>query len=146
MQPTIEWDHYLLKGVHNFGIWANIYKKLLEGDERRTKKSNMHQLTIFDYQYNTFSVKETMDHSDAKPLGRYKVDLLNCWCDYEKFQAYHVLCSYVIATCSSVHQDTYAHLSNVYKVENLFGVYNTSFQVLTYEEYWSIYEGDQILS
>lgn len=92
-------------------------------------------MTPFDYQRHTFSVKETMDYSEWKSMGRYKVDMLNGWSDCGKFQAYRVPCSHVIDTRSGVRQDTYAHLSNVYKVVNLFGVYNIIFPVLPYEKY-----------
>lgn len=106
-------------------------------------KSNTHQVTSFDIQCNTFNVEEEMNHSEGKPMGRYKDDLLNDWCDRAKFQAFHFHCSHVITACFSVRQNAYVHLSNVYKVVNLFGVYRKHFPVLPYEEYWPIYEGDQ---
>lgn len=103
--------------------------------KKETIKSNTHQVSIFDFQHHTFSVKETMDHSEGKPMGRYKVNLLNGWCDCETFQAYRVPCSHVIAACSKVRQDAFGLLSTVYKVANLFGVYINSFPVLTYDAY-----------
>lgn len=112
--------------------------------KEETIKSNTHQVIIFDYNQNTFSIKETIDHNEGKPMGHYQVNILNGWCDCGKFQAYNVPCSHVIDACSMVRQDAYALLSNVYKVGNLFGIYITSFLVLPYDEYWLIYEGDQI--
>lgn len=70
--------------------------------KEETTKFNMHQVRIFYYNQNTFSVKETMNHGERKPMGHYKVNLINGWCDREKFQAYCVLCSHVIATYSMV--------------------------------------------
>lgn len=84
-----------------------------------------------------------MDHGERKHMGHYKVNRINGWCDCGKFQAYCVPCSHVIVACSMVRHNIYALLSNVYKVANLFGVYNTSFPMLPYDEYWPIYEGDQ---
>ena len=112
--------------------------------KEETSKSATHQVSIFYYNNNTFSVKETINHGEGKPLGRYKVNLMEGWCDCGKFQAYRVPCSHVIAACSVVCQDAFLLLSDVYKVANLFGVYSTSFPVLPYDEYWPTYEGDQI--
>ncbi|CAK8541689.1 unnamed protein product [Lathyrus sativus] len=112
--------------------------------KEETTKSSTHQVRIFDYRNNVFSVKETMDHGEGKPMGHYKVDLLNGWCDCEKFQAYRVPCSHVIAACSNVRHDAYALLSDVYRVTNLFGGYSASFLVMSCDEYWPVYEGDQI--
>ncbi|CAK8539064.1 unnamed protein product [Lathyrus sativus] len=85
-----------------------------------------------------------MDHDERKPMGHYKVNLINGWYDCGKFQTYRVPCSHVIVAWSNACHKTYALFSNVYKVANLFGVYNTSFSVLSYSEYWPVYEGDQI--
>ncbi|XP_058742223.1 uncharacterized protein LOC131614679 [Vicia villosa] len=112
--------------------------------KEETAKSSTHHVRIFDYNHNTFSVKETMDHGEGKPMGDYKVNLRDLWCDCGKYQAYRVPCSHVIAACSVVRQDAYALLSNVYRVSNLFGVYSTSFPVLPLDDYWPSFEGDQI--
>ncbi|CAK8542057.1 unnamed protein product [Lathyrus sativus] len=112
--------------------------------KEETTKSSTHQVRIFDYRNNVFSVQETMDHGEGKPMGHYKVDLLNGWCDCGKFQAFRVPCSHVIAACSNVRHDAYTLLSDVYRVTNLFGVYSASFPVMPCDEYWPVYEGDQI--
>ncbi|XP_058784552.1 uncharacterized protein LOC131659363 [Vicia villosa] len=112
--------------------------------KEETAKSSTHHVRIFDYNHNTFSVKETMDHGEGKPMGDYKVNLRDLWCDCGKYQAYRVPCSHVIAACSMVRQDAYALLSDDYRVSNLFGVYSTSFPVLPLDEYWPSFEGDQI--
>lgn len=103
--------------------------------KEETKKSNMHQVRIFYYNRNNSRVKETMDYSEGKPMGHYKVNLINGWCDYGKFLAYNVPCSHVIVACFMVPHNAYALLSNVYKVATLFGVYNTSFPELSNDEY-----------
>ncbi|XP_058750849.1 uncharacterized protein LOC131623868 [Vicia villosa] len=111
--------------------------------KEETSKSNTHQVRIFDYNHNTFSVKETMDHGEGKHMRDYKVNLIDLWCDYGKYQAYRVPCSHVIAACSVVRQDAYALFSDVYRVANLFGVYITSFPFIPYDEYWPSFDGDQ---
>lgn len=86
----------VLKSGQTFTDNCNCIKVMKE----ETTKSNMHQVRIFYYNQNTFSVKETMDHSEGKPMGHYKVNLINGWCDCGKFKVYHVPCSHVIAACS----------------------------------------------
>ncbi|CAK8560468.1 unnamed protein product [Lathyrus sativus] len=105
----VESMNYVFKGTHNFPITtlisATYYRLRLLFAERgamlnsgqtftencvkvmneETTKSNTHQVRIFDYTNNIFSVKETMDHSEGKPMGHYKVNLLNGWCDCRKF-------------------------------------------------------------
>ncbi|XP_058774575.1 uncharacterized protein LOC131648865 [Vicia villosa] len=104
----------------------------------------MHQVRIFDYSHNNFSVKETMDHGEGKPMEDYKVNLRDLWCDCGKYQAYCVPCPHVIVACSVVRQDAYPLLSMFYRVANLFGVYSTCFPVLPLDEYWPTFDGDQI--
>lgn len=84
--------------------------------KEETTKSNTNQVRIFYYNQNTFSVKETMDHGEWKPMGHYKVNLINGWCDCGKFQAHWIPCSHVIVACSMVCHNAYALLSNDYKI------------------------------
>ncbi|CAK8564722.1 unnamed protein product [Lathyrus sativus] len=121
-----------------------VYGNCLKVMKEETTKSSTHQVRIFDYRNNVFSVQETMDHGEGKPMGHYKVDLLNGWCDCGKFQAFRVPCSHVTDACSNVRHDAYTLLSDVYRVTNLFGVYSASFPVMPCDEYWPVYEGDQI--
>lgn len=74
--------------MFNYGqiVTENCMKVMKEEIE----KSNTHQISIFDFERNTFSVKEMMNHSEGKSMGRYKVNLLNGWCVCGKLQAYCV--------------------------------------------------------
>lgn len=45
---------------------------------------------------------------------------------------------------SYAQQDAFMHLSDVYKVVNIFNVYNNSFPVVELEDYWSAYQGEII--
>ncbi|KAI5447378.1 hypothetical protein KIW84_015009 [Lathyrus oleraceus] len=87
-----KWDAILNSGQIFTDSCINVRKEEIE-------KSNMHKVRIFYYNQSTFSVKETMDHGEGKPMGHYKVNLINGWCDYGKFQGYCVPCSHVIVAC-----------------------------------------------
>jgi len=68
-------------------------------------KSHTHEVNQFDREMHTFSVLETVDHKEGRPKGTFKVNLHAKWCDCEKFQAFHMPCSRVIAACSSFNHD-----------------------------------------
>ncbi|CAK8567688.1 unnamed protein product [Lathyrus sativus] len=69
--------------VLNFG--QTFTYNCLKVMKQETTKSITHQVKIFDYTNNVFSVKKTMDHSEGKHMGHYKVNLLNGFCDCGKF-------------------------------------------------------------
>lgn len=78
------------------------------------------------------------------PNGDYRVQSNRGWCDCGKFQAFRMRFSHVITTCSYARQDASKHLSDVYKVVNIFNIYNNSFLVVALEDYWLAYQGDII--
>ncbi|XP_050876456.1 protein disulfide-isomerase 2-3-like [Lathyrus oleraceus] len=128
-----KWKHYpyiqittlLLKGNTSFIDYSGHSNHALEA---------FHIASLY-FKLMELGYMETLGHDKGKPMGHYKVNLINGWCDFGKFQAYCVLCSRVIIACFMMRQDIYALLSDVYKVTNLFGVYNTSFPVLPNDEY-----------
>lgn len=109
-----------------------------------TRKANTHRITTFNHHSYNFSVEETMDHNEGRPVGYYRVEIHEGWCDSEKFQAFHMSCSHVIVACSSVHQKPILHLPGVYKVVNLFGVHRNSLSVVARGEYFPTYQRDVI--
>ncbi|CAK8537208.1 unnamed protein product [Lathyrus sativus] len=109
-----------------------------------TAKAASHRVRAFDRHDYNFIVDETKDHNEGRPMGHYRVEIHKNWCDCEKFQTFCMPCSHIIAACSSVRQDPFLQLSEVYKVVNLFGIYNNSFPVVASEDYLLTYHGDTI--
>ncbi|XP_058746218.1 uncharacterized protein LOC131619094 [Vicia villosa] len=87
-------------------------------------------------------VRETIDHGEGLPRQEYRVLLEERWCDCDKFQAFRMPCSHVIAACAHSHLDALALLSPIYKSETLLHVYNNGFAVVAKEDYWPAYEGE----
>ncbi|CAK8564130.1 unnamed protein product [Lathyrus sativus] len=112
--------------------------------KEETVKEASHRVRAFDSHDYSFIVDETKDYNEGRPMGYYKVEIHKNWCDCGKFQTFCMPRSYVIVACSSVRQDPFLQLSEVYKVVNLFGISNNSFLVVTSEDYWSTYHGDTI--
>ncbi|CAK8560783.1 unnamed protein product [Lathyrus sativus] len=104
-------------------------------------KANTHNVMQFDRERFCFMVQEKINQNDGRPAGTFSVDLRNRWCDCGKFQAFHLPCSHVIATCSRIRKDYTIHIPEVFTVLNVFKVYKKSFLGLPHEENWPKYEG-----
>lgn len=104
----------------------------MKGIKEEVIKFNSHNFMQFDRQKFCFLVQETVNHNDGRPTTFFNVDLRNQTCECVRFQTFHVPFSHVIATCSSIRQDYFVHIVDVFKVVNIFKVYKESFlEVLT---------------
>ncbi|CAL5184937.1 unnamed protein product [Lathyrus oleraceus] len=113
----------------------------MKGIEEEVIKSNSHTVIQFDRQRFYFLVQETVHHNDGKPNTHYNADLRNLTCECGRFQTFHVPCSHVIAACSSIRQDYSVHIADVFKVVNVFKVYEETFLGILTETTWQQYEG-----
>lgn len=123
-----KWHSILQSGQ----LFSESYMKVMKEE---TLKASTHGISIFDRHIHSFSVKETHDHNEGRPNGDYRVQLNRGWCSYGKFQAFCMPCSHVIVACSYARQHAFMHLSDVYKVVNIFNVYNNNFPVVALEDY-----------
>ena len=82
--------------------------------------------------------KTINSHEFGLPPGRFRVYSQKC--DYGKFQAFHMPCQNVIADCAHVHVDQCVSL---YRLQNVFNVYNHSFGILPNESLWPENPGDE---
>ena len=108
-------------------------------------KSNIHQVTQFDRDRYTFSVRETIDHKEGLPMGEYKANLQNKWCDCGKFRALHLSCSHVIAACSSFSHDYKIFVDQKFRNECVYVVYNINFHVVHRQQYRPNYVGPKVI-
>ncbi|CAK8578989.1 unnamed protein product [Lathyrus sativus] len=106
----------------------------------KTSKFSSHNVIQFDRERFCFIVAEKINQHDGRSLGTFSVDLRRGWCDCGRFQAFHLPCSHVIASCASIRQDHNMHIPDVFKVLSVFKVYNESFLGLLHHENWLIYE------
>ncbi|XP_050897911.1 uncharacterized protein LOC127104800 [Lathyrus oleraceus] len=108
----------------------------MKGIKEEVIKSNSHTVMQFDRERFCYLVHETVHHSDGRPTTHYNVDLQNLTCECGRFQTFHVPCSHVIAACSSLRQDYSVHIADVFKVVNVFKVYEESFIGIPTETSW----------
>ncbi|XP_004513838.1 uncharacterized protein [Cicer arietinum] len=104
-------------------------------------KSNSHRVDSFDRGNHNFMVHETIVPREGRPIGHFSVNLPNKWCDCGKYQAKHMPCSHVIATCSNIKYDYWSLISDVYKEETVLKVYDEAFPPIPNKGYWPQYEG-----
>ncbi|XP_050888797.1 uncharacterized protein LOC127093954 [Lathyrus oleraceus] len=116
----------------------------MNGTEEEVIKSNSHTVMQFDHQRFCFLVQEIVHHNDDRPTTHYNVDLRNLTCECGRFQTFHVPCSHVITACSSIRQDYSMHIADVFKVVNVFKVYEESFLGILTETTRPQYEGDTL--
>ncbi|XP_050897852.1 uncharacterized protein LOC127104729 [Lathyrus oleraceus] len=98
-----------------------------KGMAEEVSKANTHNVMQFDRERFYFMVHEKINQNDGRLTVTFSVDLRKQHCDCGKFQAFHLPCSYVIATCSSMRQDYSIHIPYVLKFLNVFKVYKESF-------------------
>ena len=120
-------------------------KKIMDFLKVEVIKSNSHQITQFDRDRYTFSVRETINHKEGLPMGEYKADLQNKWCDCGKFSVLHLLCSHVIAACSSFSHDYKIFVDQKFRNECVYVVYNINFDVVHHQQYWPNYVGPKVI-
>lgn len=62
----------------------------------RNSKSNSHKVHFFYQSNHTFMDHEMVDAREGQPIGNFIVNLLNKWCECEKYQTIHMSCSHII--------------------------------------------------
>lgn len=114
-------------------VFTNSCKK---GMVSEMSKVNTHNVMQFDHERFYFMVCERINQNDGRLIGTFSVDLRKQWCDCGKFQAFHLPCSHVIATYSTIPQDYTTHIPDVFKILNIFKVYKESFLKLPHKAGW----------
>lgn len=122
-------------------LFSETYTKFMKEE---TIKVAYHRVRGFNCHDYNFMFDKTKDHNEGRPMGYYRVEIHKNWCGCGKFQTFCMPCSHVIAASSSVRQDPFLQLSDIYKVVNLFGIYNNSFRMVVSEDYSTTYQGDTI--
>ncbi|KAI5425822.1 hypothetical protein KIW84_031589 [Lathyrus oleraceus] len=131
--------HDWTKMLGSSQVYTNNYMK---GIEEKVTKSNSHKVMQFDCHRLCILVQETMNHNGGRPTTHFDVDLKNQTCECGRFQIFHVPCSHVIVARSSIRQYYFVHIVDVFKVVNIFKVYEDSFHGVPTETTWPQYEGD----
>ncbi|KAK2414935.1 hypothetical protein QL285_037468 [Trifolium repens] len=109
-------------------------------------KANTHRVTNFNRHDYTFSIKETEDPHEGRPMDYFKVNLVQKSCDCGKFRALHLPCSHAIAACSKARIPYQDYIDDVYKAASVYNVYVKLFPVIQSEGLWPTYGGDKVVA
>ncbi|KAH1233090.1 hypothetical protein GmHk_09G025609 [Glycine max] len=105
---------------------------------------NTHIVNEFDKHNHTFIITETQSPLETpRPPGRFRVMLQSQKCDCGEYQAKHLSCSHVMATCKSVNVDPMTYVPMLFTLQHILHIYDNSFGLLPYESMWQEYEADQ---
>ena len=80
-------------------------------------------------------MEELVDPREHRPVGCFRVNLNELWCDCGKFQSQKFPCFHAVAGCASIHLDCMQYVDKVYKLENIFKVYQLKFDVVGNQAY-----------
>lgn len=87
---------------------------------KKAKTDNLttYMITRFERQNFCFIIRKTINQNERRSMGHYNVTTYKKKgrCDGRKFQTFCVPFSLVIIVCSSVCQNAFAQLSNIYEV------------------------------
>ncbi|XP_058733593.1 uncharacterized protein LOC131605228 [Vicia villosa] len=113
--------------------------------QKEVEKSHSYNVLSFDRERNYFVVQETVNNNECRTLTYYNVDLQKQTRDCGKFQTFHVPCSHAIAACSHVRLNYQMFIPPIFRVQNIFKVYEQSFIGVPKEDQWTPYQGDILL-
>ncbi|XP_016195949.1 uncharacterized protein LOC107637004 [Arachis ipaensis] len=74
----------------------------------------------------------------------FRVFLQQRRCDCGYFQTLHYPCAHALAACTHARLDWQCYVDDVYRVENVFRVYQMEFSPLPNEEVWPPHEGQRL--
>ncbi|XP_025685656.1 uncharacterized protein [Arachis hypogaea] len=98
-------------------------------------------VTSYDRATSIFIVDEI---ADVGVQSRFWVYLERRRCDCGYFQALHYPCAHALAACAYARLEWQQYVEVVYRVENVFRVYEMEFQPMPNEEMWPPYEGQRV--
>ncbi|KAL4315053.1 hypothetical protein AHAS_Ahas15G0146600 [Arachis hypogaea] len=78
--------------------------------------------------------------------SRFRVYLRQRRCDCGYFQVLHYPCAHALTACAHARLDWQSYVDDVYRVENVFRVYQMEFPPLPDEEVWPPHEGQLLRS
>ncbi|XP_015946046.1 uncharacterized protein LOC107471119 [Arachis duranensis] len=117
---------------------------LAKAIDRNLRDSSCFTVTLYDRHQAEYTVAETTP-TGRFSLGSYRVSLKDHRCDYGHFQALHYPCCHAIACCAYSHLNWASYVHEVYRMSEVFNVYNQDFVPPIPEGLWPPYAGPTII-
>ncbi|XP_057740335.1 uncharacterized protein LOC130957498 [Arachis stenosperma] len=117
---------------------------LVKAIDRNLKDSRCFTVTLYDRHQSEYTVAETTP-TGTFSLGSYRVSLKDHRCDCGHFQALHYPCCHAIACCAYSRLNWASYVHEVYRMSEVFNVYNQGFLPPIPEGLWPPYAGPTII-
>ncbi|XP_029145268.1 uncharacterized protein [Arachis hypogaea] len=123
-------------------VCGQVFSQFLQKAILANREGIFHMLvTSYDRATSIFTVDEI---ASVGVQSQFRVYLERYRCDCGYFQALHYPCAHALAACAYARLDWQQYVEVVYRVENVFWVYEMEFQPMPDEEMWPPYEGQHV--
>ncbi|XP_057755411.1 uncharacterized protein LOC130974552 [Arachis stenosperma] len=126
------------------GAGHEFCQALVKAIDRNLRDSRCFTVTLYDRHQLEYTVAETTP-TGSFSLGSYRVSLKDHRCDCGHFQALHYPCCHAIACCAYSRLNWASYVHEVYRMTEVFNVYNHGFLPPIPEGLWPPYGGPTII-
>ncbi|XP_057748047.1 uncharacterized protein LOC130967247 [Arachis stenosperma] len=126
------------------GIGQQFSQHLVKCIETNLKTARCFTVTLYDRDNSEYTVAETT-LTGSFSLGIYRVSLGSQTCDCGYFQALHFPCPHALACCAYSRVTWHSYVHPVYRLSNVFSVYQMGFRPPIPEGFWPPYDGPTVI-
>ncbi|XP_029154676.1 uncharacterized protein [Arachis hypogaea] len=121
------------KALAQLQVGAKFSQTLMKVIEFNSKYVNTMNVYQFDQSRTNFTIEELAAVPGSRQKN-YQVLLDEGKCDCGYFQALHIPCRHVLASCSHARLDWKRFVHLVYRMESVFNVYRSEFRPIGHED------------
>ncbi|XP_025621317.1 uncharacterized protein [Arachis hypogaea] len=122
------------------GTGQQFSQHLVKCIEANLKTARCFTVTLYDRDNLEYTVVETTP-TGSFSLGSYRVSLGSQTCDCGYFQELHFPCPHALACCAFSRVTWHSYVHPVYRLSNVFSVYQMGFRPPIPEGFWPPYDG-----
>ncbi|XP_025679685.1 uncharacterized protein [Arachis hypogaea] len=126
------------------GTGQQFSQHLVKCIEANLKTARCFTVTLYDRDNSEYTVAETTP-TGFFSLGTYRVSLGSQTCDCGYFQALHFPCPHALACCAYSRVTWHSYVHPVYRLSNIFSVYQMGFRPPIPEGFWPSYDGPTVI-
>ncbi|XP_072088143.1 uncharacterized protein [Arachis hypogaea] len=126
------------------GTEQQFSQHLVKCIEANLKTVRCFTVTLYDRDNSEYPVVETTPTSSFS-LGSYRVSLGSQTCDCGYFQALHFPYPHALACCAYSRITWHSYVHPVYRLSNIFNVYQMGFRPPIPEDFWPPYDGPTVI-
>ncbi|XP_015948300.1 uncharacterized protein LOC107473261 [Arachis duranensis] len=126
------------------GTGQQFSQHLVKCIEANLKTARCFTVTLYDRDNSEYTIAETTP-TGSFSLGSYRVSLGSQTCDCGYFQALHFPCPHALACCAYSRVTWHSYVHPLYRLSNIFSVYQMGFRPPIPEGFWPPYDGPTVI-